>query len=311
MSDSFHRKVIRITAMDSPNVALGLLQQSRGEEPTGETILEGVLSWDEYCHRRLTWDPVRQCVGLDALFYEGAEILLFPVEWLNRANEIAKNLIGKPRRAKGGGLDPGEGEANTSWSVVDEKGIIELVSLKTMDTSVIVPYTIAFLKKHDLSPEKFLIDRGGGGKQIADTLRSKGYPVGTVAFGESLVPDLKRGITVFSDKVENREERYTYMSRRVEMYHQLSMLLDPYLNESGWGIPVEYINLRHELSVFPKQYDKEGRMSLPPKTKRDKDSKEKTLTEMIGHSPDEADSIVLACRAMIMKPSRNKAGAAK
>lgn len=306
----YYRKIIRITGMDSPNVKLGLAQQAAGIKPTGEEVLPGVLSWDEFQKRLNTWDAVRLTIGIYAQFYTGAEILLFPPEWLNRAAQIAQQLKGKPRKAEAIGCDPGEGGANSSWSVVDRFGLIKLLSIKTPDTTVIPRTTIALMKEYGVPAEKVAFDRGGGGKQHADLLRTKGYPVRTVAFGESLVLEPRRGITPFKDKANNVEDKYAYRNRRAEMYGTLSLLLDPALNETGFGIPAEYVNLRQELAVFPKEYDEEGRQCLPPKNKRDPNSKKRTLVEMIGHSPDDADSLVLATHVMITKPIRNKAGAA-
>jgi hypothetical protein len=52
-----------------------------------------------------------------------------------------------------------------------------------------------------------------------------------------------------------------------------------------------------------------GGCILPPKTKRNPKSTIKTLTEIIGHSPDEADALVLAIHAMSTETKRKKAGA--
>jgi hypothetical protein len=54
--------------------------------------------------------------------------------------------------------------------------------------------------------------------------------------------------------------------------------------------------------------DQEGRLRMLPKSKRDPSSKEKTLTEIIGRSPDDADSLVLACHALLYEDVRPEAG---
>src|SRR5437667_99689 len=100
MLQVYHRRVIRIPAEDSPNVRLGLAQRARGIEPTHEVLIPGMLTLAEYDLRRATWDKRRQCVGLDARFWEGAELLLFPPERLARAAAVARLLRGKPRRAR-------------------------------------------------------------------------------------------------------------------------------------------------------------------------------------------------------------------
>jgi hypothetical protein len=64
------------------------------------------------------------------------------------------------------------------------------------------------------------------------------------------------------------------------------------------------------LSKMPLLYDKEGRMMMLPKNKVGKDSGgQKTLTELLGCSPDQADSTVLMVHAIIHKETRKKIGA--
>jgi hypothetical protein len=92
MSQRFYRRVIQIRAVDSPNVKLGLAQAEAGLPDTGLAadgmpLLPGVLDYAEYLKRRATWDEVRQCVGLDAEFWAGADVLLYPPQWLNLAEE--------------------------------------------------------------------------------------------------------------------------------------------------------------------------------------------------------------------------------
>jgi hypothetical protein len=305
----FRRKIIRIKAVDSPNVRLALMQQARGRAPTGQTVIPGVLSWEEYQKRRETWDPVKQCVGLDADFYEGAEVLLFPPLWLNRAEELAKRLEGKPRQAKAIGIDPAEGGDKTAMAAVDQWGLIELVSKQTPDTAVVTGEALAFMRKHNVPAEKVCIDRGGGGKEHADRLRSQGFNVQTVAFGESVSPMPRRGTTGFAERVDVREERTAYFNRRAEMYGELRELLDPAVG-NGFAIPAEYTELRRQLAPIPLTYDDEGRLKLLPKNKRDSTSGAgaKSLTDLIGCSPDEADALVLAIHGMRQKARRPVAG---
>src|SRR3972149_2557666 len=78
-----------------------------------------------------------ECIGLDAEFYEGAEVLLFPPEWLNLAENRADAIEKMQRQAKAIGIDPAEGGDQTAIAVVDELGLIELSSRQTPDTSVI------------------------------------------------------------------------------------------------------------------------------------------------------------------------------
>lgn len=291
----YYRKVMRIRAEDSPNVRYALAQIAAGLEPTGEVLLPGVLPWNDYVKRRATWDAIRQCIGLDAQFYEGSEVLLYPPEWLNRAEKLAEKHKDRTINALSLGIDPAEGGDKTCYCVIDEYGLVELISTSTPDTSVITGDTIALIKRYKIPHHRVLFDRGGGGKEHADRLRQQGYNVGTIAFGESVTPPIKRGITGLADKIDQKEDRYTYKNRRAEMYGMLRNLLDP-SNEKGFAIPSSYTELRRQMAPIPLTYDPEGRLEILPKAKRDseKNSSKRTLTEILGCSPDQLDSLVLA-----------------
>lgn len=306
----FVRKVIHLPAECSPNVRWALWQQSRGIEPTNEVIIPGVIRWDNgmlgYLERRKHWDAQRQCVGLDARFYEGPEQKLFPPEWLALSVRKAEALRGKLRRAKGGGNDPAEGGDKTSQTACDELGIIEQFNRPTPDTDVIPREAMAFMRKHDIKPERYCFDRGGGGKQAADRLRATGFNVRTIAFGESPTLDPVRRKRQLEEKLENREDRYTYTNRRVQMYWEFSDACDP--ANGGYAIPAECKELLFQLSKMPRLYDEEGRAWLPPKRNKDPNNKKPDLVKIIGHSPDEADSAVLAYHAMMHEARLAQAG---
>lgn len=305
----YYRKVIQIKATDSPNVQLGLAEQRAGRVPSGKVILPGVLPWHDYMKRRATWDKVRQCVSLDAEFYEGAEVLLFPPDWLDRAQRYWATLVGTRRRARAIGIDPAEGGDETSMVAVDEHGVIEVLSRRTPNTADIPREALAFMTRHRVPAHMVFFDRGGGGKQHADQLASRGHDVRTVGFGEaaSYVPQERpmwRG-----ERVEEAETRYAYVNRRAEMYGLLSQLLDPGrdgglgqecdVGVNGFALPPDAV-LRKQLAPVPKLYDAEGRLRLPPKSRKaGTGGKEKTLIELIGHSPDRADALVLATWGMI------------
>ena len=305
------RKVIRIRAEDSPNVKRQLMLRERGLPPDGEAVLPGVLAWDDYLYRRAAWDPIRQCIGLDGLFWEGPDNLLFPPAWLMRAEQVARGLIGAKRQAKGIGVDPGEGGAETVMVAADERGIIELKAKRTPDTNVIPGDLLAFMRQHAVPPDRVCVDRGGGGKQLADRLRAGGYNVRTVAFGEPPSLELRRGEHQLAARKDMVEEKYAYVNRRAQMYHELSLLLDPGNEEQGgFGIPAELTELHRQLAPMPKLTDAEGRYWMLPKNKKDPNSKIKTLTELVGCSPDQADALVLAVHALLHRPHKSTAGAA-
>lgn len=303
----YYRKVIRIRAVDSPNVRYALAQQARGEVPTGEVLVPGVLSWDRYQKHLATWDEVQRCVKLGAMFYQGAQLLLFPPAWLDRANAMHQRVRGRVRKALAIGIDPAEGGDKTSMAAVDEYGLVELVSRKTPDTSVIQGEAIAFAARHGVPPERVCVDRGGGGKQLCDSVaRDTGMEFRTVAFGETLTLDPKRGLRQVEERLDNKEEKYAYVNRRAQMYWELSLAMDPRgdVRESQvqtFAVPNEregevYAELRRQLAVMDKLYDREGRCRMRPKNRvgTQAGAGEKTLVEIIGHSPDEADAVVLA-----------------
>ena len=305
----FYRKVIRIRAEDSPNVQLAMAQKRANKPVTSQVILPGVLSYADYCKRRKLWHPMRQCIGLDGKFPEDAANLLCPPEWLIRAERIADQLKGRKRTAKTIGVDSGEGQANTSWAVVDELGLIKLTSKRTLDTSVITGETLALMREFGVSPENVLFDRGGGGKQHADRLRSQGYKVRTIAFGGAPTAERRRGLVPLKDRREQDEIRDVYKNRRAEMYGELSIRLDP-INEPGFALPAESpecVELCRQLSLVPRDYDGEGKLILPPKTKPSKDSTKETMIDLVGCSPDEADALVLAVFGLVSKPPRRVA----
>jgi hypothetical protein len=318
----FYRKVIRITAGHSPNVRYAKAQIARGLKPTGDEF-PGVLTWDEYVKRRATWDKVRQCVGLDAEFWEGASALMYPPDWLNHSEELSRILRTRNQRrvALAIGVDPGEGEANTSISVVDWYGLIEKESMPTPNTAVIPGWVMGIARRHNMEhlTGRIVFDAGGGGKQIVDRMRADAERrdeycgITVVGFNEKLVMPPRYGQAPVDEREENMEEKYTYLNRRIQMYDELSLLIDPEYErpeaEPGWhgfAIPEEYTDLRQQLAPVPRLYDGEGRMYLPPKNR--KDAREqgkpaanriKTMTEIIGCSPDESDSLVLAVHRML------------
>ena len=304
----YYRKIIQIKAEDSPNVKLGLLQEKNGKTPTNEMLIDGVKDYETYMKNRKMWDKVQQCVSLDAEFYEGVENYLFPKEWLDRAEKIAERILGGSSKAITIGVDPAEGGDNTCWAVIGRDTVLNLIVKKTPDTSVITGETIALMKQYNVIPENVVFDRGGGGKEHADRLRTQGYNVRTVAFGESLAIPPRHGITYISERKEHIEERYTYKNRRAQMYGLLSNMMDPSYG-SGFGIPKAYKELRRQLAAMPRSWDSEGRLFLPPKNKKSANSTEPTIRDILGCSPDEADALVLAVFGMLEKPRVARVGA--
>jgi len=313
-----YRKVIRIQASESPNVRLALAELRAGKQPSGDILVPGVKTYAEYIKDRATLSPAEQSVILDASFWEGADQLIFPSEWLDACAHFAEQLDpGRPGAALG--IDPGEGSANTTSTVVDRQGIIDMRSRRTPDTSVIADEAIAMYHEYGIPPGKIGIDRGGGGKQIADEIRRRGYKVQTIGFGEGILHDLRRGTSrrQYDEQVDTREERYAYKNRRAEMFcGELRNLI-----RSGlFGLPLRHkhprtqealAELHRQLSLMPLLFDQEGRMVMLPKNPRPNSTNpnELTLIKLLGHSPDEADSLAVAVHTMLHVPATARAGA--
>lgn len=306
----YYRKVLKIKATDSPNVKYALAERAKGLPISNRVLIKGVLTWEEYCKRRATWDRIRQTIGLDAEFYEGAEVLLYPPDWLDRAGQIADSLQGTYRVAKAAGCDPGEASAETAFVAVDEFGIIELQSQIIPDSMVIADKYVQFLQRHKIPESRATIDRGGGGFQLASAMRRMGYDIRTVAFGEAISLPPKVGSYLPRHRKLLAEQKYAYTNRRAQMYGDLHVLLDPSLNPDGYGIPKELLELRRQMAPIPKIYDAEERLILPPKHRKPgvEHSTIKPLEEIIGCSPDQLDAFVLAVHALLYDDPRPVAG---
>jgi len=306
-----YSRVIRVRAEDSPNVRYAQAEVAAGREPSGKILIPGVLDYPTYLKRRATWDAVRQCIGLDGEFWEGADTLLYPPAMLNEAEKVADKWPGKttaegwrrPGKAISLGIDTGQGAAETTWVGIDEAGLVELVAKKTPDTSIIPNETLAFMRRHDLPPESVNFDAGGGGKEHADRLRAMGYNVRTVGFGESVTAPPRRGRVTLAEKHEHRETRYVYKNRRAEMYGLLRELLS---RDGGFGIPAACVELRRQLAPIPQWYDEEGRLFLPAKRRVKATDTKPTMIDIVGCSPDQADGLVLAVYGMRRKATRRK-----
>lgn len=298
----YFRKIIRITAHDSPNVK------------AGRDIIPGVIGKAELEKRLATWDKTRIEVGIDARFPEGADILLYPTEWLDIAHQRAAGLRGRHRIGISLGVDPAEGGDKTALAVCDNLGLIELVSRKTPDTSVVCGEVMALARKYQVKSERIVFDRGGGGKEHADRLREQGHLVQTVAFGEAPSLDIRHAAYPPGPRREMQEERYAYVNRRAELYGNLRLKLDPAHNPAGFAISAEYTELRRQMAPIPLAYDGEGRLKLPPKRREtlDRDNpnlRKPTLMELIGCSPDELDALCLACWGLDHEGPRRRVGA--
>jgi hypothetical protein len=102
---------------------------------------------------------------------------------------------------------------------------------KTNDTNDIPGITIAIGSRYGVPHDRWVFDRGGGGKQHADRLRNQGYNCSSIGFGEAVQdPQAWKRTANYIPKKEVREEleeRYIFKNRRAELYGTLRNALDP------------------------------------------------------------------------------------
>ena len=308
-------KIIKVPANMSPNIQLALEEEKLGKEPSRRIIVPGCMDIDDYRFRCKTYDPVKKAAGIDAEFYEGEEIKMFPQPWLAISQEMARELdsplsevkrFGERRTM---GIDTAEGGDDTVWTIIDKYGVIKQVSMKTRKTSMIKGKTLALMKEYDVKEQDVLFDRGGGGKEHVDYLREQGYEVECVGFGESpsSPEQFIAGWNDPDDRKDLYEQRYAYKNKRAQLYGTLREMLNPerVLIEGVkcFAIPAVYTELLRQLQPIPLMYDGEGRMILPPKDNPSPTYKGPTIKKMIGRSPDQSDSLVLAIFALIFVPT--------
>lgn len=318
------RKIIHVGAEHSPNVVMGEMLHNAGVPGPYPTVVPGVLSYHEYRRRLKIWDKIKIHMRVHGHFYEGDETLLYPSEWLDKAEAVYEMLCPQgyeasldpigARVAAAMGVDCGGGRDLSVWTVINRNQLIYQFAIPTPDTMEIVNHSIRLMRRYKLRPERVAFDAGGGGKQIADRLRQMKYSVKTVFFGESPTPPKGLRIKRTEKKESQAERRQTYKNRRAEMYGMTREILDPSVNEQVFGLPVELHELRKEMAVMPMLYDHEGKMYLPPKDRppsaTGKVNEEIiTIKKLLGHSPDRADSLVLAVFALLGQPEKRQVGA--
>lgn len=326
------RKVFRISAWDSPKVKFGLrlngkawTAKDKREYDLLDRAIPGVLGWKEFQTRQLMWDDVKKEIGLHGRFPKDAATMMYPADWLDRAEAIAEGgktdwgTFPKINWAQTAGecmgIDAAMGNDNTAWAVINQLGLLDLYGEKTPDTNVICGRTIQFGAKWRVPTERWLFDALGGGLQITQYMRKieqggkKPYAhVRTVNFSETASPPVHRHMTTMGEQTANREVLTAYKNRRAEMYWLLRLTLDPIMNPRGFALPSKLINaprkdggpsLRTQLSKVQIMYDGEGRLQIPPKHRSDGNksmvaAREDCLYDLLGCSPDELDALVLA-----------------
>lgn len=319
------RRCIQMRAEDTPNVRWAKLQIARGEEPTGERIVAGVLSWQEYLERRRTLPKQRQTVVLDAEWYEGAEEKLVPAAWIAAARAFAETIAKLPRTLpRFLGVDVGGGGDDTAWVGGDRLGVVHVENYKTPNTNDVYGNTLKLMRELNVPPERVVFDLGGGGREHVHRLRANGYAVRGVGFGRAPKVEQKRpGVIVpFAERRDAKEDADAYRNRRSEMAWDLRMILErdeeaTYIARDFYGkdVPGFALPLRcteelvTQLRVPPVKWDGAGRFELIPKENPKNLGDPQTFRKMLGHSPDVFDAFCLMVFGMTHKPVPMRAGA--
>lgn len=294
----FERRVIPIDGDQSPNVLAGQAWRAKGETGPIPEAVPGVLSYHEYQRSNRNWDEAKKCVHLHGRFYKGGELSLFRPDWLDAAEDIWRDL----QKVKRGpvfwlGVDVAAGGRDLNcWVVTDHLGVVEVDARKSMeDTTIIQKLTLAIMAKYDIAPRRVCFDYGAGGKQHVDYMRQAGSHIRSVNFGAGA------------------RDKKAYVNRRVEMYCLLARAFDPtrwahetmklddgqVVDRRAWALcfalPPDDHLLRQELAVLPIQYERDCRQSLPSKRPTGKKVKGAVyLEDLLGRSPDRADSLALS-----------------
>lgn len=327
MSDvKYLRRCIQIRAEDSPNVRWAKLQQARGEDVTGERIVAGVLTWQEYCERRLTLPKSRQCVVLDAEWYEGSEEKLVPWEWMQHARAFADTIARAARTLpRYMGIDTAAGGDDSAWVIGDRWGVMHCENLKTPNTNDVYGKTMRLMRDWNVPPERVCFDLGGGGREHAHRLRANGMNVRAVGFGRPPALETKRpGLVVpFAEKRDVKEDADAFPDRRSEMAWDARLILErdaagTYVARDwygsgvpGFALPAGVTDvLCQQMKLPPIRWDGKGRFKLIPKENPNDLEDMDTFRRMLqGRSPDVFDAFCLMVFGMTHKPVRLHAGA--
>lgn len=304
------RKVVWISGEHSPNVILGRKWAAAGRKTSmpREWVTPGVLTYERFLEREATLKGYEKRTRLYGLFPEEEGQKVFPSSWLNLAQQLgvmlrkrAQERIHKGRPRYPGkpfalGVDVSQGGGDLSaWVVWGRFGVVEVLAKETPNTTEIAGTTIQLMRKWRIDPAWVAFDAGGGGKQIADQLRDRGYEnLLDVDFGGSALDKKK------------------YKNKRAELYGELREAMQPGLmakqmlseGPEHWrnrklhcaSIPPDDAELRKDLAVLPLLRDSEGRLRMlaKEKPKRRGGAGEKCLRDLLGRSPDRGDACALA-----------------
>jgi len=276
--------------------------EKEGRAGTAPQPVSGILSFEQYLERLDNWPPDKVRSRLFGLFPDEVDQKLFPPEWLDLAQRLGAKLRTIDTADLSGesfalGIDVAQGGGDlTVWCVVGRFGVCHVLAKPTPNTAEIAGQTLRLMRKFSIRNSAVAFDAGGGGKQIADMLRDRGYiAIADVEFGGAA-----RAPEEYKNK---RAELYGELRKALEPTAALRRLVD--LEPAAWraknlhclSLPPDDSLLRQDLAVLPLLRDCEGRLRLPPKDAGRKTSgrREPCVRELLdGRSPDRGDALALA-----------------
>ena len=183
----------------------------------------GILSYETFLEREATLCPSEKRTRLYGLFPEEAGQRMFPGAWLDVVQRLGALLQARIRqrgRPMGCafsvlGVDASEGGGDKSaWCVLGAVRRRRDLAKETPNTTEIAGTTLALMRRYRIKPWFVAFDAGGGGKQIADQLRERGYDeIMDVDFGGRANDSRK------------------YMNCRAELYGELRKAMQPSLGQ--------------------------------------------------------------------------------
>ena len=319
-ADRLFRKVIHVSGEDSPNVIVGRAWRAAGRAgspprrgPHGQVWqVPGILSYETFLEREATLRPSEKRTRLYGLFPEEAGERMFPSAWLDAAQRLGALLQARIRqrgrpmgRPFALGVDASEGGGDKSaWCVWGRFGVVEIVAKETPNTTEIAGTTLALMRRYRIKPWYVAFDAGGGGKQIADQLRERGYDeIRDVDFG-GRANDSRKYMNCRAELYgELREAMQPSLGQRQQIVGRIGRMLS--LGAAKWShsklwcasLPPDGAELREDLAVLPLLRDGEGRLRMAPKNRPPRAASsrsEKCLRDLLGRSPDQGDAAVLA-----------------
>lgn len=271
--DGIGWNVIKIRAEDTPNVANKILE-------TDPSAFPGLMSYEYYVECREVWDPndPRTKIYLDAEYADSLSLTVLTKSMRDRIFRV--QLEPDFTRIKVGVDVADEGLDRSVWTVMAGNRLLFIDSVVGHNTEEVATHTeyirskIYRLTGHDAI--EWNIDAVGIGKGVHDKLINKGFPANAVYAGEGV------------DDIYTRKQLF---NKRAEMHWRIRELAE---SNSLSLVPFFPLEDENELSRLQEDCAK-VRYKLPEGTFKIQILSKKDLRKFLKRSPDNFDSLCLAC----------------